>query len=232
MDSELYGHIRRDSPPAAIATLAFTFTDVLACCCGGGASPECLDNLYSGSMGDETQPWLAQPVSKMDDAARPATIKALPHQGSYNVNAESAECGDFVEELEAWEDTDDGREWHEENGEEGASAVMSFLGVAQCKDALDYDYFRDFAGDVQLLNSGVRVGGESFSTSGDYNCLTTRNLRLRESFEDRNTFFQFDWDLTCTITAEVDTRKRTVTNIELQEAELQQDGITIGGYTK
>lgn len=168
----------------------------------------------------------------MDDAARPATIKALPRQGSYKVNAESAECGDFVEELEAWEDTDDGREWHEENGEEVASAVMSFLGVVQCKDGADYGYLKNFAGDLKLLNSQVRVGGESFSTSGDYNCLTTRNLRLRESFEDRNTFFQFDWDLTCTITAEVDTRKRTVTNIELQEAELQQDGITIGGYTK
>ena len=68
--------------------------------------------------------------------------------------------------------------------------------------------------------------------AGDYNYLTTRDLRLRESFEDRNTFFQFDWDLTCTITAEFNTRERTVTNIELQEAELQQDGITIGGYTK
>ena len=78
----------------------------------------------------------------------------------------------------------------------------------------------------------MRVGDESFSKSSDYTYLTTRDLRLRESFEDRSTFFQFNWDLTCTITAEFDTRKRTVTNIELQEAELQQDGIMVGGCTK
>ena len=58
-------------------------------------------------------------------------------------------CGDFVRKLEAWEDTDDGREWHEENGEEVASAVMSFLGVVQCKDGADYGYLKNFAGRSQ-----------------------------------------------------------------------------------
>ena len=57
-------------------------------------------------------------------------------------------------------------------------------------------------------------------------------LRLEVSFDNRNMFFRFNWDLERTITADVDTRKRTVTNIELQEAELQQDGIMVGGYTK
>ena len=52
------------------------------------------------------------------------------------------------------------------------------------------------------------------------------------SFDNRNMLFRFNWDLECTITADVDTRKRTVTNIELQESELQQDGIMVGGYTK
>ena len=135
---------------------------------GGGASPECLDTLSSGRMDEGTREQLSRPVASMDDAARLATIKALSHQGSYGSNAGSAECGEFVKELEAWEDTDDGREWHEENGEEIASVVMSFLGVAQCEDALDYDYFRDFAGDVMLLNSQVRVGDESFDKTGDY----------------------------------------------------------------
>ena len=212
--------------------MALTVALALACGGGGGASQECLDTLYSWRMDEGTREQLSRPVASMDDAARLATIKALSHQGSYGTNAGSAECGEFAKELEAWEDTDDGREWHEENGEEVASVVMSFLGVAQCKDGVDYGYLKNFAGDLKLLNSQVRVGDESFSKSGDYNYLTTRDLRLRESFEDRNTFFQFDWDLTCTITAEVDTRKRTVTNIELQEAELQQDGITVGGYTK
>ena len=234
MTSEIYRHIRRNTLPTVGAMLALTLTVVLALACGGGggASPECLDTLYSGRMDEGTREQLSRPVASMDDAARLATIKALPHQGSYKVNADSTECGEFVRELEAWEDTDDGREWHEENGEEVASAMISFLGVVWCKDGVDYGYLENFAGDPKLLNSQVHVGDESFSKSGDYNYLTTRDLRLRESFEDRNTFFQFNWDLTCTITAEVDTRKRTVTNIELQEAELQQDGITVGGYTK
>ena len=130
--SELHRHIRRNTLPAAGALLVLALTVALALACGGGggASPECLDTLYSGRMDEGTREQLSRPVSSMDDAARLATIKALSHQGSYGTNAGSAECGEFVSELEAWEDTDDGREWHEENGEEIASVVMSFLGVA------------------------------------------------------------------------------------------------------
>ena len=47
--------------------------------------------------------------------------------------------GEIARELEAWEDTDDGKEWHEENGEEIASAVNSFWGLAQCEEVLNYD---------------------------------------------------------------------------------------------
>lgn len=232
MTSKHQEHIRKYSLPIATVLLTTALTLVLACGSGGGASPECLDTLYSGRMAEESRAQLSQPISDMDDEARLATIKALSHQGSYKTNSESAECGSFVKELETWEDTDDGRKWHEENGEDVASAVMSFLGVAQCKDGVDYAYLKDFAGDLKLLNSQVRVGDESFSKSGDYSYLGTRDLRLRESFEDQNTFFRFDWDLTCTITAEVDTRMRTVKSIELLEAELQQDGIKVGGYSK
>ena len=234
MTSELHRHIRRNTLPAAGALLVLALTVALALACGGGggASPECLDTLYSGHMEEGTREQLSRSVASMDDAARLATIKALSHQGSYGSNAESAECGDFVRELEAWEDTDDGREWHEENGEEIASVVMSFLGVAQCQDGVDYGYLKNFAGDLKLLHSQVRVGDESFSKSGDYGYGATRELRLEESFEDRDTFFRFDWDLECTITADVDTRKRTVANIEVLEAELMQDGFTVGSYTK
>ena len=234
MTSELHRHIRRNTLPAAGALLVLALTVALALACGGGggASPECLDTLYSGRMDEGTREQLSRPVSSMDDAARLATIKALSHQGSYGTNAGSAECGEFVSELEAWEDTDDGREWHEENGEEIASVVMSFLGVAQCQDGVDYGYLKNFAGDLKLLHSQVRVGDESFSKSGDYGYGATRELRLEESFEDRDTFFRFDWDLECTITADVDTRKRTVANIEVLEAELMQDGFTVGSYTK
>ena len=78
----------------------------------------------------------------------------------------------------------------------------------------------------------MRVGDASFDNTGDYGYGATRELRLEESFEDRNTFFRFDWDLECTVTADVDTRKRTVANIEVLEAELRQGGFTVGSYTK
>ena len=151
MASELYGLIRRNTMPTAGALLALALTVALALACGGGgggASPECLDTLYSGRMDEGTREQLSRPVALMDDTARLATIKALSHHGSYGSNAESAEYGEFVKELEAWEDTDDGWEWHEENGEEIASVVMSFLGVAQCKDGVDYGYLKNFAGDL------------------------------------------------------------------------------------
>lgn len=131
MFSEYYRHITKNTlPTAVLLVLLITLAVSLACGGGNGASPECLNTLYSGRMDEETREQLSQPVASMDDAGRLATIKALSHQGSYRTNAESKECGEFVQELEAWEDTDDGREWHQENGEEIASAVMSFQGIA------------------------------------------------------------------------------------------------------
>ena len=236
MNSRLDTGLGRSSLPVCAALLALTLILALALACGngggGGASPECLDTLYSGTMKEETRKQLSQPVSKMNTEARLATINALAHQGSYSKNAASLECSSFVEELESWEETGDGQKWHEENGEEIASQVMSFLGVRQCKDGVDYDYIKDFAGDVKLLKSKVSVVDSSFSKAGDYSYAATRELLLDESFEDRSSFFQFDWTLECTITAEIDNRKRTVTNIQIVEAELQQDGNTIGVYVK
>ena len=168
----------------------------------------------------------------MNTEERLEAIKALSHQGSYGKNSASLECSGFVQELELWEETNGGKKWHEENGEQIASQAMSFLGVRQCKDGVRYDYLKDFAGDIKLLKSKVSVVDSSFSKAGDYNYAATRELLLAESFEDDSSFFQFDWTLECTITAEVDNRKRTVTNIRVVEAELQQDGNTIGVYVK
>ena len=216
----------------ALLVLSLILIFAMACgSSGGGASPECLDSLYSGTMGEETRKQLSQPVSKMDTEARVATIKALSHQGSYGKNAESAECGEFAQELEAWEETDDGQEWHKENGEEIASQVLSFLGVQQCKDSIDYDYLREFAGDVKLLNSKVSVIDSSFREAGDYIYSATSDLKLAESFEDRDTFFQFDWELRCTVMADVNNRNKSAKDIEVVEAELQQDGFTVATYS-
>ena len=137
-----------------------------------------------------------------------------------------------MQELESWEETGDGQKWHEENGEEIASQVMSFQGVRQCKDGVNYDYLKDFGGDIKILKSKVSVGQESLSKAGAYSYAATRELLLDESFEDNSSFFQFDWTLECTLTAEIDNRKRTVTNIQIVEADLQQNGNTIGVYVK
>ena len=119
-----------------------------------------------------------------------------------------------MQELESWEETSDGQKWHEENGEEIASQVMSFQGVRQCKDGVNYDYLKDFGGDIKILKSKVSVGQESLSKAGAYSYAATRELLLDESFEDNSSFSQFDWTLECTLTAEIDNRKRTATNIQ------------------
>lgn len=155
---------QRNTLPMVAALFALTLTVALALACGsggdGGASPECLDTLYAGTMKEESRKQLSQPVSKMNTEERLEAIKALSHQGTYSRNAASPECSGFVEELESWEETSDGQKWHEENGEEIASQVMSFLGVRQCKDGVDYDYIKDFAGDIKLLKSKVSVEQE------------------------------------------------------------------------
>ena len=236
MNPRLETGFRRNTQRICAALLALTLIVALALACGSGgggsATPECLDTLYAGTMNEETRKQLSQPISKMNTEERLEAIKALSHQGTYSRNAASPECSGFVQELELWEETSDGQKWHEENGEQIASQAMSFLGVRQCKDGVNYDYLKDFAGDIKLLKSKVSVVDSSFSKDGDYSYAATRELLLAESFEDNSSFFQFDWTLECTITAEVDNRKRTVTNIRIVEAELQQDGNTIGVYVK
>ena len=236
MISELYRDITRNNLPTAAMLLALMIVLALSLACGGGgggASPECLDTLYSGRMDEETREQLSRPVASMDHAARLATLKALSHQGFYRFNTESAECGEFVRELEAWEDTDDGKEWHEENGEEIASAVSSFWGLGQCEDALNYDTYldtlEDFLGGLNRTGYRMTWGEPLSSRSGDYTYQVSRDLLMEESF-DRDNLWEVEQYIECTVKADVDTRRRSVTNIEVVEGELVQDGVTLKSY--
>ena len=233
MTSELYRDITKNTLPAAAALLVLTIALALALACGGGggASPECLDILYSGRMDEKTREQLSQPVASMDHAARLSTIKALSYKGSYTSNANSTECGEFVRELEEWENTDDGKEWHEENGEEIAAVVSSRWGLEQCEDALNYDYhldiLEDFLGGLNRTAYRVTWPRASFSKSGDYSYQGSRALRMDETFLE---VWEHEQYLECTVKADVNTRKRTVTNIEVVQGELVQDGVTLSTY--
>ncbi|MYE54551.1 MAG: hypothetical protein F4X34_05070, partial [Chloroflexi bacterium] len=215
MTSELYRDITRNNLPTAAALLVLMIALALALACSGGgrASPECLDTLYSGRMDEKTREQLSQPVASMDHAARLATIKALTHQRSYRINAESAECGEFVRELEAWEDTDDGKEWHQENGGEVASVVSSFWGLGQCEDALNYDYILEslegLLGGLNHTGYGMTWGEPLSSRSGDYTYQVSRDLRMDETFVDDRDFQEVEQYLECTVKADVNTRSRT-----------------------
>ena len=238
MISELYRDITRNTLPTAAALLVLMITLALSLACGGGggASPECLDTLYAGRMDEETRKQLRQPVASMDHAARLATIKALSHQGFYKFNSESSECGEFVGELETWEDTKEGREWHEENGDEIASAVNSFWGLAQCEEALNYDAtldtLEDFLGGLNRTHHRMQWGTASFSRSGDYSYQGSRELRLEEVFVDDRDVWESEQYLECTVKADVNTQRRSVTNIEVVQGELVQDGVTLSSYPK
>ena len=237
MTSELYRDITRNNLPAVAALLVLTIALALSLACGGGggASPECLDTLYSGRMDEETREQLSRPVASMDDAARLATVKALTHQGSYRINAESAECGEFVQELEAWEDTDDGKEWHEENGGEIASVVSSFWGLGQCEDALDYDYILEnlegYLGGLKRTGYRMTWGEPLSSRSGDYTYQVTRDLLMEESF-DRDGIWEVEQYIECTVKADVNTKSRTVTNVEVVQGEIVQDDLTLSTYPR
>ena len=238
MISELYRDITRNNLPIAAALLVLMITLALSLACGGGggASPECLDTLYAGRMDEETRKQLSQSVASMDHAARLATIKALSHQGFYKFNAEWAECGEFVRELEEWEDTDDGKEWHEENGEEIASAVSSFWGLGQCEDALNYDYIleslEDFLGGLNRTGYRMTWGEPLSSRSGDYTYQVSRDLLMEEVFVDDREVWEIDQHIECTVKADVNTKSRSVTNIEVVQGELVQDGVTLSTYPK
>ena len=236
MTSELYRDITRNTLPTAAALLVLMIALALSLACGGGggASPECLDTLYAGRMGEETREQLSQPVASMDHAARLATIKALSYEGSYTSNTNSTECGEFVRELEEWEDTDDGKEWHEENGEEIATVVSSFWGLGQCEDALSYDYHLDilegFLGGLNRTDYRMTWGEPLSSRSGDYTYQGSRALRMDETFIEDNNVWEHEQYLECTVKADVNTKSRTVTNIEVVQGELVQDGVTLSSY--
>ena len=236
MTSELYRDITKNTLPTAAALLVLTIAIALSLACGGGggASPECLDTLYSGRMGEETREQLSQPVASMDHAARLATIKALSYEGSYTFNTNSTECGEFVQELETWEDTDDGKEWHEENGEEIAAVVSSRWGLEQCEDALNYDYHLDilegFLGGLNRTDYRMTWGEPLSSRSGDYTYQVSRALRMDETFIEDNNVWEHEQYLECTVKADVNTKSRTVTNVEVVQGELVQDGVTLSSY--
>ena len=239
MTSELYRDITENTLPTAAALLVLTIAIALSLACGGGggASPECLDTLYSGRMHENAREQLSQPVASMDNAARLATIKALaPSEGYYKINAESAECGEFVRELEEWENTNEGKQWHEENGEDIASVINTTWGIQQCEDALDHDSVLEsveyFFGDLDLTDYRIHSGRDSFRKSDDYIYQVSRTLRMEEIYVPKNSFGKIEQYLECAVKADVDTRRRTVTNIEVVQGELVQDGIPLRSYSK
>ena len=236
MISELYRDITEDTLPtaAALLVLMMALAFSLACGGGGGASPECLDSL--GGMDEVSREQLGQPVGSMDHAARLATLKALGSNELYELHGESEECGEFVREFEAWEDTDDGQEWHEENGVEIAAVVSSDWGLEECKDVLDYDraiaYLEDLLGGVNRAAYSVSRPPASYSRAGDSVYEVSQNLQVQEVIVDDNEVWRHEQHLECAVKADVNTRRRTVTNIEVVQGELVQDGVTLSTYPK
>ena len=234
MTSELYRDITKNTLPTAAALLVLTIALALSLACGGGggASPECLDSL--GRMDEVSREQLGQPVASMDHAARLATLKALGSNELYELHGESEECGEFVRELEEWEDTDAGQEWHEENGVEIAAVVSSDWGLKECKDVLDYDravaYLEDLLGGVNRAAYRVSRPPASYSKSDDYIYEVSQNLQVQEVIVDDNEVWRHEQHLECAVKADVDNRRRTVTNIEVVQGELVQDGRTLSTY--
>ena len=230
MNSELYRDIMRNSLSTAAALLVLTIALALSLACGGGggASPECLDSL--GRMDEVSREQLGQPVGSMDHAARLATLKALGSNELYELHGESEECGEFVREFEEWEDTEEGHEWHEENGVEIAAVVSSDWGLEECKDVLDYDravaYLEDLLGGVNRAAYRVLRPPASYSRAGDSVYEVSQNLQVQEVIVDDNEVWRHEQHLECAVKADVDNRRRSVTNVEVVKGELVQDRVT------
>lgn len=230
MTSELYRNIRSTTLPAAVSLLLLMIALALSLACGrgGGASPECLDSL--GRMDEVSREQLGQPVASMDHAARLATLKALGSNELYELHGESEECGEFVREFEEWEDTDEGHEWHEENGVEIAAVVSSDWGLKECQDVLDYDraiaYLEDLLGGVNRAAYRVSRPPASYSKSDDYIYEVSQNLQVQEVIVDDNEVWRHEQHLECAVKADVDNRRRSVTNVEVVQGELVQDRVT------
>ena len=108
-------------------------------------------------------------------------------------------------------------------------------GLEECEDALDYDSILDtlesnFLGDLTRTHHNVNYGTTSFSRSGDYSYQGSRALRLEEVFANDRDFQEVAQSLECTVKADVNTRSRSVTNVEVVQGELVQDGWTLSTY--
>lgn len=187
--------------------------------------------MYLRGVDDGARAALGTPVSEMGDDIRLAAIKALV-KGDYTRHASSDECGGFVSEIEEWEGSDDGRLWHEQYGEQVAGAVLAFHGLDDCKDLIEYNYFKAEAGDVRVAGGGVHVLGETLSRDGDFAYSATRELRLDQTLVHQGHFGTLQWTVECSIRADVDARERTVSNPEVGGAEFMQDGCTLSKFLR
>ena len=235
MNTGLHTGLARNTLFPVTALVTLTVVIALAAACGGGgsgASAECLDLLYYGNVSEETSEQLMRPISDMDDEARLTIYRRAAGQGRYKRVSESPECSGFIEELEQWEETSDGEKWHENNGEKVASAVFQYRGVADCRKSLDYDELLSRAGDrVKLATSRVDLGDESVEKIDTYRFAARRKMVVHDTFED-DAFAQFKWELECSVSAEIDTKSRAISGLEVVSAELTQDGLKIGSYSK
>ena len=198
------------------ALFAFVLAALAACGgSGGGASSGCVESPYHvPGMSDEDKMALMQPIAEMDDYARLRSIKAISRMASTD------DCADFVEELDEWSETPEGEEWYAANGEQIAPAVLGFLGTLECRDSfptsrtivnnLALDTGRTIRGDIRQQ----RVGEKSLSKIDDFRYEITWNLLIPETYGGL-TDLMFD----CVLEAEVDTRSRTVTGIEVLQGE-------------
>ena len=238
MTSELYRDIMRNTLPTAVALLVLMIALALslACGAGGGASPECLDTLYLGPTEEQAREQLSQPVTSMDHEARLATIKALTYNGNYERNATSAECGDFVDELQQWENTDEGQHWHSNSGEDIATAISSFpWGDWHCKKVLDYDRLmknnEDLVGKLKVVEQDFHWTNTDFHKKKDYIYNSVRTLRIDETISDGLTFF-VDQSLECLVTADVNNQTRQVTNIRAIEGVFTYDDFELNTFPR
>ena len=238
MTSELYRDITKKTLPAAAALLVLTIALALslACGAGGGASPECLDTLYLGPTEEQAREQLSQPVTSMDHEARLATIKALTYNGNYARNATSAECGDFVNELQQWENTDEGQRWHSDSGEDIATAISSFpWGDWHCKKVLEYDRLmkknEDFVGKLKVIERDFHWNKTDFHKKKDYIYNGVRTLRIDETITDEIGYFA-DYSLECLVTADVNNQTRQVTNIRAIEGVFTYDDFELNTFPR
>ena len=167
----------------------------------------------------------------MDHEARLATIKALTYNGNYERNATSAECGDFVNELEDWESTEEGQRWHRDSGEDIAAAISSFpWGDWHCKKGLNYEEIKEndeaIVGKLKVIEQDIQWTNNDFHKRKDYVYTSVRTLRIDETVSNGISFF-VDQSLECLVTAVVDNQTRQVTDIRAIEGVYTYDDFVL-----